>query len=79
MLLSAFKSVQTPIDLRKARPGGPLFGTRGSRAGAFFMGNAEPSLDEVMGDPMILGLMARDGVPVASLETLIATVRDRLR
>ncbi|MEO0036547.1 MAG: hypothetical protein RLZZ501_2570 [Pseudomonadota bacterium] len=47
------------------------------RAGAY-AGNAEPPLDELVNDPMVRGLMARDGVALDSLCGLIAEVRRRL-
>jgi hypothetical protein len=46
---------------------------------SLFLDGAEPSLDEVMGDPMVRRLMDRDGVEVDSLLTLIEEVRHRLR
>ncbi|WP_170834509.1 hypothetical protein [Magnetospirillum fulvum] len=50
-----------------------------SRRPACYAGNAEPSLDEVIGDPMVRHLMARDGVVVESLMSLLDEVRLRLR
>jgi hypothetical protein len=44
-----------------------------------YAGNAEPSLDEVIGDPMVRHLMDRDGVVVDSLLSLLDEVRLRLR
>ncbi|RAU23778.1 hypothetical protein CU669_01420 [Paramagnetospirillum kuznetsovii] len=46
---------------------------------SLFADNAEPPLDEVMGDPMVRDLMARDGVAEDSLRVLIDSVRIRLR
>ncbi len=43
-----------------------------------FIRNSEPPLDEVMADPMVRSLMARDGVAFTSVETLIAETRRRL-
>ena len=43
-----------------------------------FTGNAEPSLDEVMDDPVIRVLMAKDGVGEDCLRGLIDQVRNRL-
>lgn len=78
MLPSAFRAIPTPVDLRKARHGVAMPSARGFRTGSFFMGNAEPPLDEVMDDPIVRGLMARDGVALASLQSLISEVRGRL-
>jgi hypothetical protein len=41
--------------------------------------NLEPSLDDVLGDPVIQALMARDGVQRAALLAMIAEARSRLR
>ncbi|WP_156612556.1 hypothetical protein [Paramagnetospirillum marisnigri] len=51
-----------------------MMNTRSSR----FVGNAEPPLDEIMGDPMVRHLMDRDGVAEASLRDLIDQIRGRL-
>lgn len=50
-----------------------------TRRPACYAGNAEPSLDEVIDDPMVRHLMARDGVVVESLMSLLDEVRLRLR
>ena len=78
MLLNAIKATPTVIDSRRAACGSP-FGAARRRAGSFFVCNAEPSIDELMDDPIIRGLMARDGVAADSLLNLIDTVRIRLR
>jgi|GEM_PF-3195588 len=49
----------------------------GCRCGVY-AGNAEPPLDELVNDPIVRDLMARDGVGLASLCGLIAEVRRRL-
>lgn len=40
--------------------------------------DGEPSIKELLDDPVIEALMARDGVRRKELERLIADVRDRL-
>ncbi|KIL98015.1 hypothetical protein CCC_01076 [Paramagnetospirillum magnetotacticum MS-1] len=57
---------------------GPAPGGRSALAIAYYEGCAEPTLDEVMADPIIHRLMDRDGVALESLTTLIAEVRGRL-
>jgi hypothetical protein len=49
-----------------------------ARKGLPFMGNLEPSLDEVMDDDVVRRVMARDGVDADHLRSLIAEVRTRL-
>lgn len=75
----ALNPTPTRAETRGLARGGSLYGTHMLRAGAFFVGNAEPSLDEVMDDPMVRRLMDRDGVAKASLQSLINEVRLRLR
>jgi len=53
-------------------------GVHPSRAGLPFMGNVEPPLDEMIDDDVIRRVMARDGVAVDDLLSLIAEVRTRL-
>lgn len=79
MMSSACQPAAAPSDSRSSAAGGFPFGLRHSRAASHFLGNAEPPLDELMGDPMVRRLMDRDGVEMDSLLTLIDTVRDRLR
>lgn len=55
-----------------------LFGGLGRKSASAYLGNGEPALADVMADPMILRLMARDGVAVDSLKSLIEDVRARL-
>lgn len=43
-----------------------------------FSGVCEPSLQELMDDPILSRLMASDGVARDELDDLIATVRNRL-
>jgi len=78
MLASAAKATSIGTDLRPAARGGSGFGVASRRPGSFFIGNAEPSLDELMDDPIMRGLMARDGVAADSLRRLIDKVRARL-
>lgn len=50
---------------------------RRSRADRF-SGHCEPSLHELMTDPILSRLLASDGVAKEDLEALIRTVRNRL-
>jgi hypothetical protein len=79
MLTSAFQPTAASGDIRGAAHGGFPVGMRPHRPGPYFLGNVEPTLDEVMDDPMVRRLMDRDGVAVDSLLGLIDEVRDRLR
>ena len=72
-------AIPTMTNLRSISNGGALFERRARLASSFFTGNAEPSLDEIMADPIMRGLMARDGVAADSLLGLIDEVRTRLR
>lgn len=49
-----------------------------SRRGPY-AGNQEPSLDEILSEPIIRRLMARDGIDEASIRQLAATVVRELR
>ena len=73
------KAIPTVTDLRRAPHGGGLTERRLRPSGSFFVGNAEPTLDEIMADPIMRGLMACDGVAADSLLGLIDVVRNRLR
>jgi len=75
MLASTFEAARSPTDLRN----GSVRVSHARRYGSAFVGNAEPPLAEVMGDPIVRGLMARDGVQPESLQGLIDEVRGRLR
>lgn len=46
---------------------------------ADYLGNAEPALDEMMSDEVIRRVMARDGVAVDQLLSLLDRVRSNLR
>lgn len=78
MLSSAYRSTPQPAEIRVVRRLGATIGGRSARAFAYCGGGVEPSLDEVMADPIIHRLMARDGVGLDSLNSLIAEVRGRL-
>lgn len=78
MLSSAYRPIMQPAEIRAGRRSAlPSSGPRGQGI-SYFAGNAEPSLDEVMADPIINRLMVRDGVAVEFLRSLIAEVRSRL-
>ncbi len=77
MLSSAYRSTPQPAGIRAARRLGVATGGRSSRSFAY-IGGIEPTLDEVMADPIVHRLMARDGVALDSLNSLIAEVRGRL-
>ncbi|WP_141400618.1 hypothetical protein [Magnetospirillum sp. 15-1] len=78
MLSSAYRSTPQPAGIRAARRLGVATGGRSSRSFAYIGGGVEPTLDEVMADPIVHRLMARDGVALDSLNSLIAEVRGRL-
>ncbi|WP_043745632.1 hypothetical protein [Paramagnetospirillum magneticum] len=78
MLSSAYRSTPQPAEVPTARRFSAALGGRSARAIAYYSGGREPSLDEVMSDPIVHRLMARDGVALESLTTLIAEVRGRL-
>lgn len=78
MLSSAIQAAPVVTDLRVSATGASRLAVRRPRAGSFFIGNAEPSLDELMDDPIMRGLMACDGVAPDSLRVLIDAVRIRL-
>ena len=46
--------------------------------GKRFSGNDEPSVAELLGDPMMARVLASDGVAKEDLATLVARVRERL-
>jgi len=78
MLSGAYRSTPQPAEIRLVRRLGAASSGSRARAAAYFGSNAEPSLDEVMADPIVHRLMARDGVGLESLNILIAEVRGRL-
>ncbi|MTJ83354.1 MAG: hypothetical protein F8N37_20390 [Telmatospirillum sp.] len=43
-----------------------------------YVGNREPSLDELLTDPIMTRLLARDGITMADLFEVIADAKDRL-
>ena len=79
MLSSAYRSTPQPAEIRVVRRLGASLSGRSARSFAYCSGGIEPPLDEVMADPIIHRLMARDGVAVDSLNSLIDEVRGRLR
>ena len=78
MLTSTPRSTSLPAEIRVARRFGAAMGGRSARSSSFFNGNAEPSLEDLMADPIMHRLMARDGVALDSLNSLIDEVRGRL-
>jgi hypothetical protein len=78
MLTSTTRSTPLPAEIRVVRRLGMPGGGRASRAVSYIVGNAEPSLEEVMADPIVHRLMARDGVALDSLNSLIDEIRGRL-
>ena len=79
MLTTALQATPTIPDLRRASHGAVLLERRARLSTSFFVGNAEPTLDEMMADPIMHGMMACDGVAADSLLGLIDEVRTRLR
>ena len=78
MLLSAYRPIPQPADIRSGRRVTSSKGGIRAKAEIFVDGNHEPSLAEVMADPIVHRLMARDGVGLDSLNSLIDQVRGRL-
>jgi hypothetical protein len=78
MTTSSFQAAASPSDIRNCGTTAGDFTARRGRSAAFFLGNVEPTLDEVIGDPMVRRLMDRDGVEVDVLRTLMEEIRDRL-
>lgn len=79
MLSSVHRTTPQPAEIRVVRRLGASMAIRSARSFAYCNGGIEPSLDEVMADPIIHRLMARDGVALDSLNSLIDEVRGRLR
>jgi hypothetical protein len=79
MLSSAYRSTPQTAEIRVVRRLGTSLAARSARSFAYCNGGVEPPLDEVMADPIIHRLMARDGVALDSLNSLIDEVRGRLR
>jgi hypothetical protein len=78
MLSTAYRSTPKSTDFSIVRQLGSSVARRSARAVTFCNGGVEPSLDEVMADPIVHSLMDRDGVAIESLNSLIAEVRGRL-
>jgi hypothetical protein len=76
MLTSTIKA--NPARLGVPSNGRPLFGGARRTNGSAYLGNGEPSLADLMDDPMMVRLMDRDGVARESLQSLIEDVRARL-
>jgi hypothetical protein len=43
-----------------------------------FAGNTEPSIAELLGDPIMARILASDGIAKEDLATLVARMRERL-
>lgn len=66
--------------LGERRPGEMTRGCVRAAAGTRFLAaGREPTLDEVLADPLVALLMRRDGVSAAQLRAIVATAQDRLR
>lgn len=76
MIQNACKPAAAPLEVRGSAPVFAV-GMRAFRS-AEFMGNAEPSLDELLSDEVVRRVMARDGVGQDQLLTLLEDVRNRL-
>lgn len=74
-----FRSYRKPVTPSDARVASVLqpFNPRIGHA-ANFLGNGEPSLDEVMADEAVMRLMARDGVKPEQLRAMLERVRENL-
>lgn len=77
MVQNAYKPAASPVEAKGAAPVIAM-GMRAFQS-ADFMGNAEPSLDEMLSDEVMRRVMARDGVAADQLLTLLDDVRSRLR
>lgn len=74
-----FRSYRKPTTTSDARVASILqpFNPRVGHS-ANFLGNGEPSLDEVMADEAVMRLMARDGVKPEQLRAMLERIRDNL-
>jgi hypothetical protein len=68
----------TQVERRVSQQAAFSGGLVSQRPRATFLANSEPSLDDVMADDVVRRLMARDGVGVADLLSLIDRVRPHL-
>jgi hypothetical protein len=66
--------------LGERRPRDTTRGCVRATAGARFLAaGREPTLDEVLTDPLVALLMRRDGVSAAQLRAIVTTAQERLR
>lgn len=77
MMNSACKPAAAPNECRGGSGSSFPMGV-GHRMPSRFLANAEPPLDEMMSDEVMRRVMARDGVEVTALMSLIDEVRGRL-
>ncbi|MGE5546877.1 MAG: hypothetical protein ACM33T_08270 [Solirubrobacterales bacterium] len=77
MIQNACKPAAAPLETRGPAPVFVGIASRSPRAD--FQGNAEPSLDEMISDEVVRRVMARDGVAVDQLLSLLDQVRLSLR
>lgn len=63
-----------PMETRGATPASFALGMR-SQNSTHFLGNNEPSLDELLADEVLRRVMARDGVQPENLRALADHVR----
>lgn len=77
MYQNACKPAAAPTDARSAGTAFPMAAMRANRT-SDFLGNSEPPLSEMMSDEVIRRMMARDGVAVEQLMSLIDRVRGNL-
>lgn len=73
--------LELAIDRRPTRPTLPLCGPqpRRSRREMYAEGGVEPTLEDLLTDPLTQALMRRDGVSQSSLCDLISMTRRGLR
>ena len=73
--------LELAIDRRPTRPALPLCGPRPrrSRREMYAEGGVEPTLQDLLTDPLTQALMRRDGVSQSSLCDLISNTRRGLR
>lgn len=76
MYQNACKPAAAPTDARCAPAAFPM--TMRTNRTSSFLGNSEPPLSEMMSDDVIRRMMARDGVAVDQLMSLIDRVRGNL-
>jgi len=75
----ALKAIPLPADPRRVLLAmSPCTVSRPGRGAEAYAGTVEPDLDEMIADPIVRRLMARDGVSPDGLGRLIDRVRARL-